>query len=159
MNDQVLDTWNRHHRITLYLLEAVTPEGLAALPSGGKGRSPAQILAHLHNVRLMWLKTSAPDLLDGVDKIATQSKADKAAITKEVLRTALEQSSRAMEALLRRGLESGKVKNAPPHVMSFFGYLLAHEWYHLGELCMTLGQAGYPLPDQTLFGLWEWNQR
>ncbi len=51
-----------------------------------------------------------------------------------------------METLLRRGLESGKVKGARPHAMGFFGYLLAHEWYHLGELCMTLGQAGYPLP-------------
>jgi uncharacterized damage-inducible protein DinB len=55
--DQLIETWAIHNRINLYLLEAVAPEHLANVgPS--KGRSVGEQFAHLHNVRLMWLKAT-----------------------------------------------------------------------------------------------------
>jgi uncharacterized damage-inducible protein DinB len=76
-----------------------------------------------------------------------------------VLRRSIEASGRALEALFRQGLEKGKIKNTRPHLMGFFGYVIAHEWYHVGEVCMTLEQAGHPLPDQVLYAIWEWGKR
>lgn len=32
-------------------------------------------------------------------------------------------------------------------------YLIVHEWYHIGEICMVLKQAGYPLDDKVAYGL------
>ncbi len=138
MDEQLLDTWAIHNRIILYLLDALEPEGLRSVPAGGKGRSVAQMLAHLHNIRLTWLEVSAPDLMNGLDRLETRSKAAKEALTQEALRRAIEASGRAFEALFRQGLEKGKIKNPKPHLMGFFGYVIAHEWYHVGEVCMAL---------------------
>ena len=55
MESQILDTWNINNRINLYMLAAVPKEALNDL-SASKGRTVAEQFAHLHNVRLMWLK-------------------------------------------------------------------------------------------------------
>jgi uncharacterized damage-inducible protein DinB len=56
LGNQIVDTWNINNRINLYLLEAIPPEALNDI-STSKGRTVAQQVAHLHNVRLMWLKS------------------------------------------------------------------------------------------------------
>jgi len=68
LKNQIVDTWNINNRINLYLLEAIPPEALNDI-SASKGRTVAQQLAHLHNVRLMWLKVSGPELMEGLEKI------------------------------------------------------------------------------------------
>jgi len=65
---QFLETWDIHNRINLYLLEATEPAALSSL-SASKGRTVGEQFAHLHNVRLMWLKAAAPDLLAGLTKV------------------------------------------------------------------------------------------
>src|SRR5258705_13919618 len=62
---QLLETWEIHNRINLYLLDAVEPAALVSL-SASKGRTVGEQFAHIHNVRLMWLKSAAPELLAGV---------------------------------------------------------------------------------------------
>lgn len=59
MDDQVVNTWQIQNRINLYLLDAIKPEALSSMTATSKVRSVARMFAHLHNVRLMWLKTSA----------------------------------------------------------------------------------------------------
>lgn len=154
LDEQLLDTWKIHHRITLFLLDDIPAEALNAAPE--TGRNVGQMLAHLHNNRLTWLEASAPDLLQGLSKIPAKK---KDTFDKDTLRAALEASAQAMETLFRRGFESGKIKNMKPHTAGAFGYFLAHEWYHIGEIGMTLAQVGYPLPDTVSYGLWEWGKR
>lgn len=151
MEEQALDTWRINNRINLYLLDAITPAALAGV-AASKGRSVGQQLAHLHNVRLMWLKSAAPDLLVGLEKLEPQ--ADHAA-----LRLALTASGAAIEELLRRGLVSGKVKGFKPHPLGFLGYLIAHDAYHRGEIGIILAQAGHPLDQKTSYSMWEWGVR
>ena len=71
--EQFLDTWAIHNRILLYLLTEIPEEALAGVSASG-GRSVGQMLAHVHNVRLMWLEASAPDLLATVSKIPAKKK-------------------------------------------------------------------------------------
>ena len=154
MDEQLLDTWNIHSRITLYILDAINSEALSGV-SASKGRSVAEQIAHIHNVRLMWLKAAAPDLMDGLAKIEKEEVIDK-----EVLNRSLQQSGRAIEALLRRGIEAGgKIKGFKPHATAFLGYLIAHESYHHGEIGMILGQSGHPLDKKVAYGMWEWGVR
>ena len=62
---QLLETWDIHNRINLYLLDAVEPTALVSL-SASKGRTVGEQFAHIHNVRLMWLKSAAPEQLGWV---------------------------------------------------------------------------------------------
>lgn len=152
MQDQLVDTWAIHNRIHLYVLDSIAPEALGGV-SASKGRSVGEQFAHIHNVRLMWLQAAAPDLLEGLEKV------EKTAVDKDLLRRSLEQSGRAVESLLRRGFEAGKIKGFKPHPAAFLGYLISHESYHRGEIGMILTQSGHPLDKKIAFGMWEWGVR
>ncbi|MFO0954374.1 MAG: DinB family protein [Isosphaeraceae bacterium] len=153
MEDALAETWAIHNRINLYLLDAVPPEALGdSLP---KCRTVSDQFAHIHNVRLMWLKPAAPELLEGLTKLET-----KGVATKEQLAAALESSGKAVEQLLRKACAAGgKVKGFKPNATAFLGYLISHESHHRGQIGWTLKQSGRPLDARTAFGMWEWGVR
>lgn len=156
--EQLIDTWHINNRIHLYLLEAILPDALSSAPTGMKGRSVREIFAHIHNVRLMWL-TANPTLNTTGQKIPAKTKEEKAQITHEILTAALTASASDIARLLEEGLARGKIRDFKPHPSAFLGYLISHEGYHRGEICMTLTEAGHPLSDKILYGLWEWGVR
>ncbi len=154
MEEQLLETWQIHNRINFYLLDAVEPAALSSL-SASKGRTVAEQFAHIHNVRLMWLKSAAPELLAGLQKVEKENAADK-----KLLRKSLADSGDAIEALLAKSLkEGGKVKGFKPHATAFLGYLISHESHHRGQIILSLKQAGKVLDKKILFGIWEWGVR
>ncbi len=152
MEDQLVDTWNIHCRINLYLLDAIPAEALEGT-AGGKGRSAGAMFAHIHNARLMWLELT-PGLLKGLEKIPKEKVADK-----NPLRKSLEASGKAMAKLIEAGIQAGKIKGFKPHPTAFVGYALAHESYHHGEIGVVLAQSGHPLDKKAAYGMWEWGVR
>lgn len=153
MEDQLVETWSIHDRINRYLLEKV-PEQALSHALAAKHRTVFQLFAHIHNVRLMWLKSAAPELLNGLSKLDGEG-GDKAALA-----SALEASGRAVAALLRKSLAAGgRVKGFKPHVTAFVGYLISHESHHRGQIGWTLKNTGHPLDQETGYGLWEWGVR
>ena len=152
---QLVETWEIHNRINLYLLDAIEKSSLADVPSDSRGRSVGEQLAHLHNVRLMWLKAAAPALMEGIEKIEIESSADKTALKKS-----LERSAKAIAELLSAStVISGKVKGFKPHVGAFLGYLISHESHHRGQIMLALKQSGHAVDKKVQFGLWEWGSR
>src|SRR5262244_2481170 len=97
-DNPLLETWQIHDRINLYLLDAVDPASLGSF-SASKGRSVGEQFAHIHNVRLMWLKASAPELLKGLDKIEKPDANDK-----KLLQQSIKDSGVAIGKLLEKGL-------------------------------------------------------
>ena len=153
LQDQLLETWAIHNRINLFLLDAVAAEALDAPVT--RGRTVGEQFAHMHNVRVMWLQASAPDLVEGLDKVDKDGAADRTA-----LRSALEASGRAIGKLLERSLEpGGKVKGFKPHGVAFIAYLISHDAYHRGEIGLILTQIGHPLDKSSSYGLWEWGTK
>lgn len=151
---QFLETWDIHNRINLYMLDPVEPASLRSL-SASKGRTVGEQFAHIHNVRLMWLKAAAPDLLKGLAKVEKEH-----AVDKKQLRKALADSAVAIRSLLEQSMaQGGKVKGFKPHAAAFLGYLISHESHHRGQIALTLKQSGAPLDKKIQYGIWEWGVR
>ena len=151
---QLIETWEINARINLYLLDAVSEAHLAAVLAS-KGRDVGKQFAHIHNVRLMWLKASYTAALEGLAKIEND-----AAIAKEMLANSMAASGKAIVQLLENAIENGgKVKGFTPHAAAFVGYLTAHEAHHRSQIIIALKQSGHPLDKKVLYGIWEWGSR
>lgn len=151
---QLLDAWDFHNRINLYLLDAVEPEHLIDV-SASKGRNVGEQFAHIHNVRLMWLKQAAPELLSKLQKVEKDVATDKRRLIRSITDSGL-----AVGRLLAASLESGgKIKGFKPHVTAFLGYLISHESHHRGQIIISLKQANHALSKKVLYGIWEWGVR
>jgi len=153
LSQALIEAFRTNDRINQYLLENLPEAAWRADPPEGKGRTIAAIVAHIHNVRVMWLKAAAKG-----SKIPEQL--NRATVTRAQAQKALEHSERALSAVLESSLKSdGKVKGFRPDVAGFFGYLIAHDAHHRGQICMLARQVGHPLPQKAMFGMWEWGTR
>jgi uncharacterized damage-inducible protein DinB len=149
----LLNAFNTNNRINQYLIDNVPLLAWRADPPGGKGRTIPAVVAHMHNVRVMWLKAAAKE-----GKIPAQLNRDKVTPT-QALR-AMEQSRQALSIVISHALESdGRVKGFRPDVAGFLGYLIAHDAHHRGQIAMLARQVGHPLPQKITFGMWEWGSR
>jgi len=148
----VLSAFDTNHRISQYLIENLPAEAWTAKPPDGKGRTIAAIVAHMHNVRVMWLKaTKAEEIPDQLDR---------ATVTPEQAIRGLESSRAALHELCKKALETdGRIRNFRPDVAGFIGYLIAHEAHHRGQIAMLARQLGHPLSQKAMFGMWEWGSR
>lgn len=152
MTEQI-ETWQINNRINLYLLNAIDETYLNDI-SASKGRKVGGQFAHLHNVRMMWLKVAAPALLDGLIKIDKEVRIDKTLLAAE-----LNKSAEAIAQLLEKGFAENKIKGFKPHPAAFLGYLISHESHHRGQIVLSLKQSGHPIDQKTQYGLWEWGVR
>jgi uncharacterized damage-inducible protein DinB len=150
---ELIDTFSIHNRISLFMLNAIQPSALSDR-SASKGRTVAEQFAHIHNVRLMWISVAAPDLMQGLEKIEKEAAGDK-----KLLEKSLKASGRAMEQLLKKGIEEGRIKSFKPHVTAFLAYAISHESHHRGQIALSLKQSGHALDKKIGFGIWEWGVR
>ena len=149
--DAVLRSFAIHNRIHLYLLDALAPEAWEAEPPGGKGRTLAALVSHIHGVRLMWLKAARVKTLPSpLEKTASIAEAKEA----------LNASAEALNERLSKALHGdGRIPNFKPDAWAFVSYLIAHEAHHRGQMMMLARQLGHPLDKSTNFGLWAWGVR
>ena len=154
MTDPIIEAWRTHCRLAFILLDAIPDEALASSTSH-LHRSIGQIWAHVHNHRLDWLESAAPDLAAGLEKVGKEQAGNKARLNQ-----ALASSAQAIESLLARSLAAeGHLEGFRGHVVTFFAYLVAHGAYHQGEICLALTQTGWRLPKEVEYGIWEWQVR
>jgi len=148
----LLNALDTNNRINLYLIENLPPAAWNSKLPDGKGRSIAAIVAHMHNVRVMWLKTAkAQDIPEQLDR---------ATVAPAQATQALESTRAALHKLCRQALETdGRIKGFRPDVAGFVGYLIAHDAHHRGQVAMLARQLGHPLPQKAMFGMWEWGKR
>lgn len=148
----LLNAFNTNNRINHYLIDNLPREAWKAKPPDGKGRNIASIVAHMHNVRVMWLKASK------AEEIPEQL--NRATLTPSQALRGLEQSRHALSVVISRALGSdGRVKGFRADVAGFLGYLIAHDSHHRGQITMLARQVGHPLPQKAMFGMWEWGSR
>ncbi len=147
----LLETFAINEKANQLLLGTIAEAAWHAAPPWGKGRTIAEIAAHMHHVRLMWLSAA-----DKSGKLPAKLQPGKA--TQREVQAALKQSAVAVDSLLQKALEepAGKVPNFKPNVVAFIGYLVAHDSHHRGQIGMMARQLGHAIDKKTAYGLWEW---
>ena len=159
----LLTAWRTNTRVTAYLVENI-PDALWDVPIPGAPRKTVRMIAaHLHNVRCSWLK-----VLGREHGIAVPAQVDRRNVAPRALLSALERSSKGIEALLELGIAAGGQvppskayvwRNLPldvPHVLTYF---VAHEGHHRGQIVMLARQLGHRVPVEICNGLWDWRKR
>lgn len=149
----LLEAFDTNDRINQYLLDSLPADAWRAEPPGNKGRVIAAVVAHMHNVRVMWLKATKGQL-----KVPEQL--DRFTVTPAQAKKALESSRTALREVLRSSMDGdGRIKGFRTDVAGFFGYLIAHDAHHRGQITMLARQTGHPIPQKAMFGMWEWGVR
>ncbi len=153
LSSALLNAFEINDRINQCLIDNLPAEAWRADPPDGKGRDIASIVAHMHNVRVMWLKAMAKE-----SKIPDQLERTK--VTPAQAKKGLDESRNALRVVLDNAKQSdGRVKGFRPDVAAFFGYLIAHDAHHRGQVTMLARQIGHSLPQKAMFGMWEWGTR
>lgn len=141
-----------NNRINVFLIQHVPDAVWLAAAPGGKGRDIASTVAHMHNVRLLWLKSAAAEITPPAKLEGKFSKEDAI--------RALEESWQAVDHTVSESLNSdGRMRGFKPDVVSFMAYLIAHDAHHRGQISMLARQLGAPLSKSAMYGLWEWGTR
>lgn len=149
--DALLAMYATNNRITRYLIDNLPEDAWRAEPPGGKGRTVAGIVAHIHNVRAMWLKAAGGILV---------GKVEPKTVTRAEALAAMERSHAALSTELAAALAGdGRIKGFKPDAAGFIGYLVSHDAHHRGQIAMLARQMGHPLPQKATLGMWEWGQR
>ena len=149
----LLNAFNTNNRINQYLIDNLPKAAWKAKPPDGKGRTIQAIVAHMHNVRVMWLKAAARES-------DIPSQLNRATVTPAQALRGLEESRHALSVVMSHALENdGRIKGFRPDVAGFLGYLISHDAHHRGQIAMLARQSGNPLPQKAVFGMWEWNSR
>lgn len=151
MYEQQIETWEISNRVNVYLLEEIDENWLGDSLLG-KGRTVFKTFAHIHNIRLMWLKEAGPELMNTVTKIED-------ILGKQALITNLNASSAAITKLLEKGFAENKIKGFKPHPTAFLGYLIAHEAHHRGQIMQCLKINDHLVSKSLGFALWQWGTR
>jgi uncharacterized damage-inducible protein DinB len=157
--DALLVAFDTNDRINQYLIDNLPAEAWRAEPPNGKGRDIASIVAHMHNVRVMWLKAAGGKASPERDGTIPEQ-LDRLKVTHAQARKSLAESRDALHEVLQASLAAdGYIKGFRPDVAGFFGYLIAHDAHHRGQITMLARQAGHPISQKAMFGMWEWGSR
>ena len=161
--EMLLDAWRTNNRVTVFLLEHLTPELWKASVPGAPRRTVRMIAGHIHNARCMWIKTLGSEHGIVVPRAVNRHKVER----KELI-TALGRSSLGIISLLTLGFDRGGTipvsasytwRNLPLDVGHVLTYFVAHEGHHRGQIVMLARQLGYRLPVEVTGGLWHFAKR
>lgn len=153
MVEQLVESWQINHRVTLRLLGSLSAEALHATLSTRGGRDVARQLAHVHEVRLTFAELTSQTNRNA--KLFHFAKGETP--NRDDLNKALEQSAAAIEQTIREACaHEGKTPGFKRGIVPLVGYLIAHESPHRGSILLTLKQKGHKLSDELRWGLWDW---
>jgi uncharacterized damage-inducible protein DinB len=163
IRDSLLETYAANDAMNQLVLAHLDSRAWRAQPPGekGGGRTIASIFAHLHNVRLKWLKGTAPHLKcpPPLNPHRCTKKQAAAALKKSAAQSLRMLTDALSAAPNRRVTKFFRDSWMPtwPAGGTMFAYMFAHEAHHRGQIQMLAHQIGYPVLVKTP-GIWQWEK-
>lgn len=141
--DALLDSWDRNNTITVNLLRAL-PEGSLDLRAAEGSPTVAEMFAHMHYVRLVFVFEDAPEAYGTEPRDEWAAERDRDRMAQK-----LDESARIVRDAVKGRLESGRPMDVHyDHPILMFQHLIWHEGYHHAQIKLALKAAGRPLGDE-----------
>jgi len=141
--EALLDSWDRNNRILVNLLRALPPGGLEAR---ARAESPtaAELLAHIHYVRLVFVAEDAPEFARSVPAGEWTPARDA-----DGLARMLDDSAAVVREAVKGRLTSGRdMELHYDHPILLLQHMIWHEGYHHGQIKIALKAAGLEMSNQ-----------
>ena len=137
--EALLDSWDRNNTILLNLLGAL-PEGALEIRAMEDSPCLAQLFAHIHFVRLIFVSEDTPELARDLPAEEWPIERDR-----ERLAEMLQESARAVRHAVESRLKTGREMDVHyDHPILLFQHMIWHEGYHHGQIKLALKIAGRP---------------
>ena len=151
--EALLDSWDRNNIILVNLLHAIPERGLEARAMEGSP-SIADLFAHIHYVRLVFVFEDAPECAREVPKEEWVGERDRARMAEM-----LNDSAKAVRDAVKTKMEAGRdMDRHYDHPILLLQHMIWHEGYHHGQMKVALKRAGTPLTDREAgrltWGVW-----
>jgi len=151
--EALLDSWDRNNIILLNLLRALPEHGLEVRAMEG-GPSIAELLTHIHFVRLVFVLEDAPEFARDLPEKEWVIERDRGRIAQM-----LSDSARAVRDAVKGRVETGRDMDLHyDHPVLLLQHMLWHEGYHHGQIKLALKVTGHPMSDEEAgpltWGVW-----
>lgn len=151
--DALLDSWDRNNTILVNLLRAL-PQSALEIRAMDSSPSIAQMLTHIHYVRLVFIFEDLPDFSPELPTEEWVAESDSGRI--ELM---LNESSVLFRAAMHDAITNGKEMQLHyDHPLLLLQHMIWHEGYHHGQIKLALKLAGCHVADEELgpvtWGVW-----
>ncbi|HYM21818.1 MAG TPA: DinB family protein [Vicinamibacterales bacterium] len=141
--EPLLDSWDRNNTILINLLRAV-PDDALDIRATASGPSVAQLFAHIHYVRLVFVEEDAPE---HARPLPAEEWAEPPSI--EGIVRDLAASAQAVRDAVRGRIDAGRGMDMHyDHPILMLQHLIWHEGYHHGQIKLALKLAGRPIANE-----------
>ena len=143
MLEALLDSWDRNNTILTNLVRAL-PAGGMDVRAMDTSPSVAQLFAHIHYVRLVFVEEDAPEFSRPMPEGEWTAERDPERIVRM-----LNESARTVRDAVKGRIEADRPMNLHyDHPLLMLQHMMWHEGYHHGQIKLALKLAGHPLGDQ-----------
>ncbi|HXI28137.1 MAG TPA: DinB family protein [Vicinamibacterales bacterium] len=151
--DALLDAWDRNNVITVNLLRAIPEDALEIRPMEGSP-SISELFAHLHFVRLVFVRKDAPEVARPLPPGQWVVERDR-----DRMAQMLDDSAAAVRDAVTSRLASGRPMDVHyDHPILMLQHLIWHDGYHHGQVKLALKMAGRAFDDEEIgpltWGIW-----
>jgi len=151
--EALLDSWDRNNTILINLLRALPAGGLLARAMADSP-SIAEMLTHIHYVRLVLVSEDAPEFAGDLPAAEWVAEHDPDRIAR-----LLDGSARVVRDAVESRVTAGRDMDLHyDHPILLLQHMLWHEGYHHGQMKLALKVAGRPLTDReagpATWGVW-----
>jgi uncharacterized damage-inducible protein DinB len=141
--DALLDSWDRNNAILLNLLSVLPEGGLEAKAMEGSP-SVAQMINHIHYVRLVFISEDTPEFAAGLPEEEWVVLGDMVRLTR-----ILSESAKVVRDAVKSRVEAGRAMELHyDHPILLLQHMIWHEGYHHGQIKIALKASGLTLTDE-----------